>query len=313
MRLATAVQAYLDYKHGLGMKFLSEGFIFAAFCRALGEIDIAHVQPAQVWCFMCPKGQQTRGSEIKYFALRGFYKFAMAREYVSRSPLPTRLTILPQVLVPHIYSRDELSRLLRLASARYMRCPRVEPKVIHALIVLMYGAALRTSEAVGLDLGDVDLDQRHIRVRKTKFYKTRLVPLGRDVARELATYVADRNRHHSTAPSAPLFVYRKGQRLSDDAARAHFRCLCRRAGFGVPGGTAIEPRLHDLRHSAIVHRVLAWYRDHRDVQALLPKLSTYVGHKDVACTQRYLRLIPELLDQASRRFATHAREVYRHA
>lgn len=313
MRLAIAVQRYRDYKHGLGMKFLSEGFIFAAFCRALGEVDIAHVQPAHVRRFMCPKGHQTRGSEIKYFALRGFYKFAMARGHISCSPLPTRLTILPQILVPHIYSRDELARLLRLASARYRRCPRVEPKVIHTLIVLMYGAALRTSEAVGLDLGDVDLDQRHILVRNTKFYKTRLVPLGRDVIRELATYIADRNRHHSTAPSAPLFVYRKGQRLSDDAARAHFRCLCRRAGLGAPGVTAAEPRLHDLRHSAIVHRVLAWYRAGQDVQALLPTLSTYVGHKDVACTQRYLRLIPELLDQASRRFATHAREVYHHA
>lgn len=313
MRLSTAVQMYLDYKRGLGMKFLSEGFIFAAFCRAIGEVDLTRVQPARMWRFLCPQGRQTRGSEIKYFALRGFYRYAMTRGYVSRSPLPTRLTILPQVLVPHIYTEEELARLLRLASARYRRSPRAEPKVIRTLILLMYGAALRTSEAVGLDMGDVDLDRQLIRVRKTKFYKTRLVPLGRDLARELAAYVADRNRQHSAAPSAPLFVYRKGQRLSDDAARAHFRCLCRLAGLGIQAGAAAEPRLHDLRHSAIVHRVLVWYRKGRDVQALLPKLSTYVGHKDVACTQRYLRLIPELLDQASRRFASHAREVYHHA
>jgi len=313
MRLATVVDAYTDYKHGLGMKFRSEGFIFRAFCRALGDVDIGHVQAARVRHFMCPKGRQTRGSEIKYFALRGFYKFAMARGYVSRSPLPTRLTILPQILVPHIYSRDELAQLLRLASARYMRCPRVEPKVIHTLIVLMYGAALRISEAVGLDIADVDLEQRQIRVRNTKFYKTRIVPLGRNVTEVLARYMADRNRHHSTAPMAPLFLYRKGQRLSTNAAQAHFRHLCRQAGFGVAGGLPIAPRLHDLRHSAIVHRVLAWYRADRDVQALIPKLSTYVGHKDLASTQRYLQLIPELLNEASRRFATHAREVYRHA
>ena len=313
MRLSTAVQMYLDYKHGLGMKFLSEGFIFAAFCRALGNVEIAHVTPTQAWRFLCPKGRQTRGSEIKYFALRGLYRFAVARRYVSRSPLPTRMTTLPQVLVPHIYSRDELAQLLRLACARYMRCPRVELGVIHALIVLMYGAALRTSEALGLDIADVDLEQRHIHVRNTKFYKTRLVPLAGDVVAALARYLAERNRRHSSAPTAPLFVFRNGQRLSDDAARRHFRCLCRRAGFGIISGIATEPRLHDLRHSAIVHRVLAWYRDGREVQALLPKLSTYVGHKDVACTQRYLRLVPELLEETNRRFAAHAREVYRHA
>jgi site-specific recombinase XerD len=313
MKLTTAVRTYLDYKHGLGMKFFSEGFIFAAFCRALGNIDIAHVAPAKVWRFLCPTGRQTRGSEIKYFALRGFYRFAMARGYVSRSPLPARMTTLPQVLVPHIYSRDELARLLRLASARYMRIPRVEPKVIRALIILMYGAALRTSEALGLDLADVDLRQRRLLVRNTKFYKTRLVVLGGDLTIALARYLDDRNKCHSTAPTAPVFVFRKGQRLSRHAADRHFRQLCRLAGFGVPGGTPNEPRLHDLRHSAIVHRVLAWYRDGRDVQALLPKLATYVGHKDVACTQRYLRLIPELLDEANRRFAAHAREVYSHA
>lgn len=313
MRLTTAVRTYLDYKHGLGMKFFSEGFIFAAFCRALGKVDIAHIAPAEVWRFLCPTGRQTRGSEIKYFALRGFYRFAMARGYVSCSPLPARMTTLPQVLVPHIYSRDELARLLRLASARYMRSPRVEPKVIRALIVLMYGAALRTSEALGLEMADVDLRQRHILVRNTKFYKTRLVPLGGDLDTALARYLAERNRCYSTAPTAPVFVFKNGQRLSRQAADHHFRRLCRLAGFGVPGGTAIEPRLHDLRHSAVVHRVLAWYRDGREVQALLPKLSTYVGHKDVACTQRYLRLIPELLDEASHRFSVHAREVYSHA
>src|SRR5258706_16287164 len=95
-----------------------------------------------------------------------------------------------------------------------MRCPRVEPKVIYALIVLMYGAALRTNEALGLDMADVDLEQRHIRVRNTKFYKTRLVPLGRDVAGVLAGYVAHRNRYQSTGPTPPLFVYGKGHRGS---------------------------------------------------------------------------------------------------
>jgi site-specific recombinase XerD len=57
----------------------------------------------------------------------------------------------------------------------------------------MYGAALRTSEALGLDMADVDLQQRHIRVRNTKFYKTRLVPLGRDVTGVLARYLSERD------------------------------------------------------------------------------------------------------------------------
>src|SRR6202034_2187759 len=206
---------------------------------------------------------------------------------------------------------QQLTRLLRLASVRYMRAPRIKPAVIHALILLMYGAGLRTGEALGLNLADVDLENKQIYVRNTKFYKTRLVPLDPDLARALERYLAERNRRHPTAPTAAVFVYNKtGQRITQQATDHHFRVICRKAGFGVPGGIPVNPRLHDLRHSAVVHRVLAWYRQGRDVQALLPKLSTYIGHKDVACTQRYLQLIPELLEEASRRFHAHASEVY---
>jgi integrase len=296
------------------MKFSAEGYICSAFCRSVGDTAIGRISTAQAWAFICPNGQQTRASEKKYYALRCFYKFAVTRGYLSRSPLPPRITHLPQVVVPYIYSREELARLLQLASARYMRAPRIKPAVIRALILLMYGAGLRTGEALGLNLADVDLQNRTIYVRKTKFYKTRLVPLDVDLVRAFSKYLSERNRGHSTAPDAPVFVYNKnGQRITQQAAGHHFRVLCRRAGFGVPGGTAIDPRLHDLRHSAVVHRVLAWYRAGLDVQALLPKLSSYVGHKDLASTQRYLQLIPELLDQASQRFAAHAREVYSHA
>jgi integrase len=64
--------------------------------------------------------------------------------------------------------------------------------------------------------------------------------------------------------------------------------------------------LHDLRHTAAVHRVLAWYRSGKDVQHLLPKLATYLGHVDIRSTQRYLQMTPELLEQASQRFARYA-------
>jgi integrase len=314
MRLKTAVQSYVQYKQGLGMKFKAERYLLLAFCRSIGDIDIGRVTPVKTWDFICPQGRQTPVPERKYYALRAFYRFAMARGYACRSPLPARITRLPQVLVPYIYSREELARLLRLASARYMRAPRIKPAVIHALILLMYGAGLRTGEALGLNLADVDLENRQIYVRNTKFYKTRLVPLDPDLAQAFGRYLTERNRRHSVVPTAPVFVYNKtGARITQQATDHHFRVLCRKAGFGVTGGSPVNPRLHDLRHSAVVHRVLAWYRAGRDVNALLPKLSTYIGHKDVACTQRYLHLIPELLEEASRRFAAHAREVYPHA
>ena len=74
------------------------------------------------------------------------------------------------------------------------------------------------------------------------------------------------------------------------------------------GGARHQPRLHDLRHSFAVHRLISWYRDGADVQRLLPKLSTYLGHVHISGTQRYLTLTPELLREAGLRFERYAME-----
>ena len=79
------------------------------------------------------------------------------------------------------------------------------------------------------------------------------------------------------------------------------------AGISREDGARYQPRLHDLRHAMAVHRLVAWYREGADVQRLLPQLATYLGHVDVAATQRYLTMTPELLRQASRRFEGYAK------
>jgi site-specific recombinase XerD len=88
--------------------------------------------------------------------------------------------------------------------------------------------------------------------------------------------------------------------------RRAFRWLRTQAGIGREGGPRRQPRLHDLRHAAAVHRLLAWYRRGADLQDLLPKLATYLGHGDLSATQRYLTLTPELLRLASHRFEHYA-------
>ncbi|WP_352948451.1 hypothetical protein [Mesorhizobium sp. M1050] len=85
-----------------------------------------------------------------------------------------------------------------------------------------------------------------------------------------------------------------------------FQHVRRAAGISCPVGELRPPRLHDIRHTAAVHRVIAWYRSGQDVQRLLPQLATYLGHIDTRSTQRYLHMTPDLLDAASQRFAQYA-------
>ena len=115
-----------------------------------------------------------------------------------------------------------------------------------------------------------------------------------------------RAKEYSTKPDAALFLTRNGSPLERHTAENVFRRLRARAGVLRLDSGRYQPRLHDLRHAAAVHRLISWYRQGADVQRLLPQLATYLGHVHIAATQRYLTMTPELLHEASRRFERYA-------
>jgi len=106
--------------------------------------------------------------------------------------------------------------------------------------------------------------------------------------------------------ASALFASRTGHRMDYQRVVTLFQRVRADAGITCPPGQHRLPRLHDLRHTAAVHRVEQWYRDGKDVQQLLPHLATYLGHVSVASTQRYLQMTPALLQRASDRFADYA-------
>jgi site-specific recombinase XerD len=205
-------------------------------------------------------------------------------------------------LAPYIYSRAELQLLLDAAPACCSRHVKIDPIVIRTLILLLYGACLRISEALSLTINDVDLSQNILYIQKTKFYKSRLVPLGTDLSKALLRYIEQQNMNYNDGPDEPLFCFQDGNALSLTAARAAFQRLRLLTGIQRNGGNHCQPRLHDLRHTGVVHRVIEWYRNGADLHYLLPQLATYLGHVNLSATQHYLSLTPELLREASQRF-----------
>lgn len=231
----------------------------------------------------------------------------MARGYIAASPLPT---IIPQAprFVPHIFSQEELRRLLDATTCSQNLRSKLRPYTLRMLILLLYGTGLRISEALTLTLADVDLSARILTIRESKFYKTRLVPLGPAVSTALQDYVAQRAKEYPTEPDAALFLTCSATPVARHTAENIFRRLRNRAGVIRQGNGRYQPRLHDLRHTFAVHRLISWYRQGADVQRLLPHLATYLGHVHIAGTQRYLSMTPELLQEAGRRFERYARE-----
>jgi integrase/recombinase XerD len=308
MKLSAVASNYVAYKQSMGMRFCTEDRTLKSFCRTMGDVAIAEVKAERVHTYIAGTGPVTRFWHRKYEVLLGFYRFAVARGYVTTSPLPKIVPKSPPAFVPHIYSHEELRRLLEATTFCDEPHSKIPSYTCRALILLLYGAGLRISEALALTLADVDLSAAVLHIRETKFYKTRLVPLGPDLARALATYATQRERQPAAQPEVPFFVSRTGSPLTRQAAECTFSRLRLRAGVLRHDGSRYQPRLHDLRHAFAVHRLVAWYRQGADVQRLLPQLATYLGHVHIAGTQRYLTMTPELLYEASKRFERYAWE-----
>jgi integrase len=313
MTLVDVITAYITLKRATGMRYRSASDILQAFCRAMGDIALTEVSPQRVQAFVAGHGPVTSFWHQKYMVLDGFYRFAISRAYLETSPLPRVVPQRPPRLTPYIYSVAELRRLLEATARLHSPVSPLQATTVHTLLLLLYGSAMRISEALALTLADVDLTQGLLTVRNTKFYKTRWVPIGPKLTAALRTYAAQRGRLALPAGDhSAFFATRTGHPLSYKQANRLFIRLRRYAAIQRDPSARFQPRLHDLRHTAIVHRVVAWYQAERDVGRLLLPLATYVGHADITSTQHYLSMTPELWTAASQRFEHYAHVEVRH-
>ena len=168
---------------------------------------------------------------------------------------------------------------------------------VETIIGLLWTTGMRVGEVLRLNVDDLDADSGVLTVWLSKFGKTRLVPLAPSTIAALGRY---RAQLPATLTTPAMFV---DARLVSESA-THGSTACSPSCWTRPGSpppTGRRPRAHDLRHSFAVRTLLGWYRDGADVQALLPRLSTYLGHVEPASTYWYLSAAPELMALAAQR------------
>ncbi len=314
MRLHDLVEAYINYKRSLGMHFVSNAAVLRSFCHAMGDIAVEAVRPEPVLAFIAGTGPLTTRWGLKFCILRGFYRYAQERGWVSMSPLPSDVPKLPPPLTPYIYSVDELNHLVAATDTLQTPQSPLRADTMRSLLLLLYGTGMRIGEALSLRLPDVDLVESLLTVHDSKFFKTRLVPIGPRLTTVLSDYLSRRRQLPLPAgETSAFFATRTGIHLEYRVVNKLFGRLRQVAEIRREPTARYQPRIHDIRHAAAVHRVIAWYRAGADVQRLLPQLATYLGHVDIRSTQRYLSMTPELLKEASLRFERYARPEVRHA
>jgi integrase/recombinase XerD len=199
---------------------------------------------------------------------------------------------------PRILTHSEVQQLLQAVdqltpNARAPLRHLIMPEVFR----LLCGCGFRLGEVLHLRVADVDLDGGILTVREGKFGKDRLVPPALPLVLRLQKYAAD---FGARPPVAYFFPSPNGGPWSHSAVYRLYRELLLRCGIAHPG-RGKGPRVHDLRHAYAVHTLLRWCREGVDLDAKLPVLATYMGHRSLAGTQRYLHLTAELFPEITRR------------
>ncbi|SEA90828.1 tyrosine-type recombinase/integrase [Acidovorax soli] len=307
--LSTAIDRsiadYLERQRALGRAYVAEEDILHSlrdFICATSERDVT-LHSFERWC-ASHEGLTGNVRRNRQRIARNWCLYRQRSEPSCFVPDPNRFPKPHPHKAPVIIAPAAVARMLAAAQAvRPTPDSALRPDVLRLAIVLLYTAGLRRGELLRLQLGDVNERDAVLRVRESKFHKSRWVPLSKDAGAELRAYL--RRRQHQWGVSAstqPLLCHgtRHCYGYTGTGLSTGLQELVESAN--VRGWDGRRPRVHDFRHSFAVQCLLRWYRQGADVQSNLPKLAMYMGHVSIVSTAYYLRWIPELAQAASDRF-----------
>lgn len=294
--LSQHLDEYLRLRRGLGHELADAHRLLPRFVAYLDErgIEFVTIDAALAWSLeAAPAGSVVPGH--KWTHVRGFARYLSGIDPRTEIPPAGVVRIPRRWRPPFIYSDSDVLAIME--QARSIPQP-LRAATYEALIGLLAATGLRIGEALRLDRGDLDWAEGVLRIRRSKFQKSRLVPLTASTLAELERYDHTRGRLCPEPSTEAFFVSLRGTRVIYEVVWPTHRMLCEQASVGA--GSPITPRVHDHRHSFAVKTLLRWYQDGVDVQSRLPWLSTYLGHREPRHTYHYVSAAPGLLAHAAR-------------
>ena len=288
--LSDDAERYIALRRSLGYKLRKVARhlqSFAAFATDRGETHV-RAATATAWAATAPtlRVRARRFAEVTRFA-----RFLQAEDAAHEVPTVNPFAVRETRPMPYIYTQDEIARILDAAGKLRRQKPNPLRRQLYVMLFgLIAATGLRVSEALALRLDDV-LPGGVLRIRETKFGKSRLVPLHESVVEALNRYLDERRSLAGT--SDLLFPSTKQKELQPGIVNYTFRCIMKRAD--IAPNRPRTPRIHDLRHT-FATRVLEQYGAGRGAVARhFVALSTYLGHGDIQQTYWYLEATPELM------------------
>jgi integrase len=301
--LSNELERYLSVRRGLGYNLNTDERILRRFIEHVEQEEVPYISTE---CFLRWKESFGHANTQTWSRRLGIVRiFAQWMHGIDPQHIVPPQSLIPGHVrrpPPHIYSEEEIRMIVETAAELSSR-NGIRPLTYSTLFGLIAVTGMRISEAVSLNIEDVDLEAGIVVVRKGKLGKERLLPVSVSTTKQLTAYAAERDRLNGSLPAA-FFISDHGERLDDCTARYNFAIVCQRIGLR-PAQKFFRhgqgPRIHDLRHTFAVRTMLNWYKDGKDPAREMIKLITYLGHETLAHTYWYIEAVPELLELASRR------------
>jgi len=201
-----------------------------------------------------------------------------------------------QRYIPHIYSQAEISQIwCAFDNITPTKAYPTAHIIMPALLRLLYCCGLRPSEALNLKTEDADLDKGILFIAESKGHKDRIVVLADDVLKMCRDFNEKMNVH------IPNRIFFFAKNSYDSCNHQWVSDLFRREvdKLSIKSSTGKFLRLYDFRHTFATHRLYRWMRDGKDLYAMLPYLSSYMGHTRITETLYYIHLAPGMFESMS--------------
>lgn len=285
--MIASVQTYLAMRRAVGFTLSNTEYLLRSFADFATDRKETHIRTATAieWASQAKSVAQrhTRHQTICRFA-----QYLRVEDLRHELPPANHFGYRKTRRVPHIYSRDEINGLV-LAATRLCSPDSLLPRTYAALISLLAATGLRVSEALHLLV--TDITPNGLLIRRTKFQKTRLVPLHATAVTGLGQYLI--HRQEAKRGGDHVFVSDEGQPLVYWKVHGVFRALLKSAGIKPSGGR--WPRIHELRHTLAVRALESSPTGRQRIGQHMLALATYLGHVNINATYWYLETTPELL------------------
>ncbi|HHK9608379.1 tyrosine-type recombinase/integrase [Enterobacter hormaechei] len=290
---APMCEVFVTQRRAMGRQYKQQAMLLRMFDNFSKSYNIRDFTIPQELASAWSRKRPNEAESSRYSRVGEMLRFA---EFLSRQGYPSYLpqikTSRKSLHVPYIFTAREIDLILNYVSSLE---PTNASPVMHlslpTIIKILYGSGLRISEALALQVRDVDLDRGVLHIRRGKNDRERLVPLSTSLAEICRAYAAQALK--GVNDFAPFFFNRRREPYSAGFFGKHFRQILWEVGIPYRGKDR-GPRLHDLRHTFVCHRLNKWADENADLNAMLPVLSAYLGHSNLNSTYYYLKLTAEV-------------------